>query len=132
MANFLKKFFGSITEKPWEKERAAIDTAHAGKTFEISTQKSAVIIIFGIATVLFSLIFTGYIYSLPPGQDTNYLLRPNFLWINTLILFFVSYYFSKITKDLGWSPKETFESGIQKTISWYLNNQKWLDDVADT
>ena len=100
MANFLKKFFGSITEKPWEKERAAIDTAHAGKTFEISTQKSAVIIIFGIATVLFSLIFTGYIYSLPPGQDTNYLLRPNFLWINTLILFFVSYYFSKITKDL--------------------------------
>ena len=58
MANFLKKFFGSITEKPWEKERAAIDTAHAGKTFEISTQKSAVIIIFGIATVLFSLIFT--------------------------------------------------------------------------
>ena len=100
MANFLKKFFGSITEKPWEKERAAIDNAHAGKTFEISTQKSAVIIIFGIATVLFSLIFTGYIYSLPPGQDTNYLLRPNFLWINTLILFFVSYYFSKITKDL--------------------------------
>jgi len=39
---------------------------------------------------------------------------------------------SKITKDLGWSPKETFESGIQKTISWYLSNQKWLDDVADS
>ena len=39
---------------------------------------------------------------------------------------------SKITKDLDWSPKETFESGIQKTISWYLSNQKWLDDVADS
>ena len=71
MSNFLKKFFGSITEKSWEAERAAIDTAHTGRTFEISTQKSAVIIIFGIATVLFSLIFTGYIYSLPPGQITN-------------------------------------------------------------
>ena len=100
MANFLKKLFGSITEKPWEKDRVAIDTAHAGRTFEISTQKSAVIIIFGIATVLFSLIFTGYIYSLPPEQDTNYLLRPNLLWINTIILFFVAYYFSKITNDL--------------------------------
>ena len=39
---------------------------------------------------------------------------------------------SKITKDLGWSPKETFESGIQKTISWYLSNQKWLNDVVDS
>ena len=61
MANFLKKLFGSITEKPWEKDRVAIDTAHAGRTFEISTQKSAVIIIFGIATVLFSLIFCNLI-----------------------------------------------------------------------
>jgi len=59
-----------------------------------------VVIIFGIATVLFSLVFTGYIYSLPPNQDTNYLLRPNLLWVNTFILFFISYYFNKISKDL--------------------------------
>ena len=39
---------------------------------------------------------------------------------------------SKITKELGWSPRETFESGIEKTISWYLSNQKWLNDVADS
>ena len=83
MSNLIKKFFGTLVEKPWEKEQATIDNLHKGKTFDISVQKSAVIIIFGIATVLFSLIFTGYIYSLPPEQDTKYLLRPNLLWINT-------------------------------------------------
>ena len=96
----LKKIFGTLLEKPWEKEQAAIDSLHQGRTFNVSTQKSAVIIIFGIATVLFSLIFTGYIYTLPPSQDTKYLLKPNLLWINTSILFFVAYYFNKVTQDL--------------------------------
>ena len=31
---------------------------------------------------------------------------------------------SKIEKDLGWRPKETFESGIEKTIKWYLDYYK--------
>ena len=100
MSNLLKKLFGTLLQKPWETERAAIDNAHEGKTFDISVQKSAVIIIFGIATVLFSLIFTSYLYTLPPGQDTKYLLRPNLLWINTLTLFFVTYFFNKVTHDL--------------------------------
>ena len=96
----LKKIFGALLEKPWEKEQAEIDSLHKGKAFNVSNQKSAVIIIFGIATVLFSLIFTGYIYTLPPTQDTKYLLKPNLLWVNTLILLFVAYYFNKVTKDL--------------------------------
>ena len=100
MSNFIKKLFGALVEKPWEKEQAEIDTLHKGKTFDISLQKSAVIIIFGVATVLFSLIFTTYLYTLPPEQDTRYLLKPNLLWLNTIILFFVTYYFSKITNDL--------------------------------
>ena len=100
MSNFIKKLFGTLTEKPWESERAKIDDAHIGKTFDLSVQTSAVIIIFGIATVLFSLIFTGYIYSIPPEQDTRYLLKPNFLWINTFVLFVITYFFSKITGDL--------------------------------
>ena len=50
--------------------------------------------------ILFSLIFTSYLYTLPPEQDTQYLLRPNLLWINTLILFFVTYFFNKVTGDL--------------------------------
>ncbi len=100
MSNLIKKLFGTLLQKPWDKDQMVLDTSHTGKTFDISSQKSAVIIIFGIATVLFSLIFTAYIYSIPPGQDTMYLLKPNLLWINTLILFFVAYFFSKITKDL--------------------------------
>ena len=95
MSNFIKKLFGTLTEKPWESNRAKIDDAHIGKTFDLSVQTSAVIIIFGIATVLFSLIFTGYIYSIPPEQDTRYLLKPNFLWINTFVLFVIAYFFSK-------------------------------------
>ena len=112
MSNLIKKLFGTLVEKPWEKEQATIDNLHKGKTFNLSVQKSAVIIIFGIATVLFSLIFTGYIYTLPPNQDTKYLLKPNLLWLNTLILFFVTYYFSKITKDL--KNKEIFK--IKKNL----------------
>ncbi len=100
MNNFIKKLFGTLLEKPWESERASIDDAHSGQTFDLSVQKSAVIIIFGIATVLFSLIFTGYIYSIPPEQDTKYLLKPNLLWINTLVLFIISYYFSKVTNEI--------------------------------
>ena len=100
MSNLLKKFFSTLLEKPWENDQAALDNAHEGKTFNISIQKSAVVIIFGIATVLFSLVFTSYLYTLPPGQDTKYLLRPNLLWINTLVLFFVTYFFNKVTSDL--------------------------------
>ena len=112
MSNLIKKLFGTLAQKPWEKEQMVLDASHTGKTFDISSQKSAVIIIFGIATVLFSLIFTAYIYSIPPGQDTMYLLKPNLLWVNTLILFFVAYFFSRITKDL--EKKETLK--IKKNL----------------
>ena len=100
MSNLLNKLFGTLLDKPWENDQAALDNAHEGKTFNISIQKSAVVIIFGIATVLFSLVFTSYLYTLPPDQDTKYLLRPNLLWINTLVLFIVTYFFNKLTSDL--------------------------------
>jgi dTDP-glucose 4,6-dehydratase len=38
---------------------------------------------------------------------------------------------SKIEKELGWVPAETFESGLQKTISWYLANETWWRRVQD-
>jgi len=38
---------------------------------------------------------------------------------------------SKIEQELGWKPQETFESGIRKTIQWYLNNQEWCKHVQD-
>lgn len=36
---------------------------------------------------------------------------------------------SKIENDLGWKPKESFDSGIRKTIEWYLNNSEWCSQV---
>ena len=36
---------------------------------------------------------------------------------------------SKIRRDLGWSPKESFESGLRKTVEWYLTNQEWCRNV---
>lgn len=36
---------------------------------------------------------------------------------------------TKLERELGWKPAETFETGIQKTVQWYLNNQEWTDGV---
>lgn len=49
-----------------------------------------------------------------PGHDTRYAIDAN-----------------KINRDLGWKPLETFETGIKKTIEWYLNNQEWCSHVQD-
>jgi dTDP-glucose 4,6-dehydratase len=38
---------------------------------------------------------------------------------------------SKIQRELGWQPQETFESGIRKTVEWYLNNLDWCRRVQD-
>ncbi|MBN6064018.1 dTDP-glucose 4,6-dehydratase [Aggregatibacter actinomycetemcomitans] len=38
---------------------------------------------------------------------------------------------TKISRELGWKPQETFESGIRKTVEWYLNNRKWWSRVLD-
>jgi dTDP-glucose 4,6-dehydratase len=39
---------------------------------------------------------------------------------------------SKIANDLGWQPEESFESGMDKTIEWYLRNPDWCQEIADT
>ncbi|MEG2830397.1 MAG: GDP-mannose 4,6-dehydratase, partial [Edwardsiella sp. (in: enterobacteria)] len=38
---------------------------------------------------------------------------------------------SKIERELGWRPQETFESGIRKTVAWYLANERWWRAVMD-
>ncbi len=38
---------------------------------------------------------------------------------------------SKIEKDLGWTPKETFETGLRKTVDWYLENTEWWNRVLN-
>jgi dTDP-glucose 4,6-dehydratase len=38
---------------------------------------------------------------------------------------------SKIAADLGWKPQETFETGLRKTVQWYLENRDWWQRVLD-
>lgn len=49
-----------------------------------------------------------------PGHDVRYAIDAN-----------------KINKELCWHPEETFESGIKKTIEWYLSNNEWCKNVQD-
>ncbi|MEZ9316563.1 dTDP-glucose 4,6-dehydratase [Vibrio lentus] len=49
-----------------------------------------------------------------PGHDVRYAIDAN-----------------KIAQALNWTPDETFESGIRKTVEWYLNNQQWWQRVLD-
>ena len=49
-----------------------------------------------------------------PGHDVRYAINA-----------------SKINRDLDWEPKENFESGIQKTVGWYLNNMSWSENVQN-
>ena len=37
---------------------------------------------------------------------------------------------SKINRELGWKPAETFETGIRKTVQWYLDNQEWVKNIT--
>ena len=110
--SIIKKLFGTLTQKPWEENQAVIDSAHSGRAFNLSNQMSAVIIIFGVSTAIFILIFSGYLYSLPPEQDTTYILKTYLLWINTLVLIFVTFYFNKISSDL----KKKITNNVKKNL----------------
>ena len=48
-----------------------------------------------------------------PGHDRRYAIDP-----------------AKIRRELGWSPETSFETGIQKTIDWYLSNPDWLESAG--
>ena len=137
MNSLLKKIFSTLTEKPWEASQAAIDTKHSGQTFNLSNQMSVVIIIFGISSVLFSLIFTGYLYSLPPEQDTTLILKTNLLWINTLVLIVVTYFFDKIRRDFNKNITSKIKQNLitvgalsylfllLQLLLWYLIDGRW-------
>ena len=47
-----------------------------------------------------------------PGHDRRYAIDP-----------------TKLVKELGWKPKENFETGIRKTVQWYLDHQDWVNGV---
>ena len=47
-----------------------------------------------------------------PGHDRRYAIDP-----------------TRIESELGWGPKETFASGLRKTVQWYLDHEKWIDSI---
>ena len=47
-----------------------------------------------------------------PGHDRRYAIDP-----------------SKIIKELQWRPSETFQTGLRKTVDWYISNQAWIDNI---
>ena len=49
-----------------------------------------------------------------PGHDVRYAINAN-----------------KIQRDLGWKPEESFESGILKTVKWYLDNNEWCENIQN-
>jgi len=38
---------------------------------------------------------------------------------------------TKIEKELGWKPAETFATGIRKTVAWYLENKQWWQNIQN-
>ena len=49
-----------------------------------------------------------------PGHDRRYAIDP-----------------SKIERELGWTPAESFETGLAKTVDWYLDNEWWWGPIRD-
>jgi dTDP-glucose 4,6-dehydratase len=37
---------------------------------------------------------------------------------------------AKLRRELGWSPRESFETGLAKTVDWYLANRAWCEDIT--
>lgn len=98
-------------------------TAKVGKTYNIGghNEKQNIDVVKTICTILDNIkpradgqSYTQQITFVKdrPGHDLRYAIDA-----------------SKIKKELGWQPQETFESGIQKTVEWYLSNQDWVNHV---
>jgi len=47
-----------------------------------------------------------------PGHDQRYAIDP-----------------TRVTTEIGWAPKETFESGLRRTVAWYLEHPDWVERV---
>ena len=94
-----------------------------GETYNIGghNEKTNLEVVQAICAILDELVPQSYQYSTlithvadRPGHDRRYAIDA-----------------SKIDKDLGWKPEETFETGLRKTVQWYLDNPKWCQRVQD-
>lgn len=98
---------------------AILDVLEKGKTGQVynigsSNEKTNIEVVKTILSILGkSEEFITYVKD-RPGHDKRYAIDS-----------------SKIQNELGWSPKMNFESGIKKTIEWYLNNQNWIKNIKN-
>jgi dTDP-glucose 4,6-dehydratase len=107
-----------------EAVRAVLARGRAGETYNIGgwNEKRNIEIVETICSILDELcaddpvIPHGKLISFVkdrPGHDRRYAMDAR-----------------KIERELGWKPRETFESGIRKTIAWYLQNEGWVEEVT--
>lgn len=105
--------------------RLVLKKGHVGETYNIGghNEKTNLEVVRTICTLLNKLVpdsphipheeLITYV-SDRPGHDLRYAIDAN-----------------KIAKELGWVPEETFKSGMEKTIKWYLDNPVWCQHVQD-
>ena len=110
--------------EPWSKSRP---TGEEGETYNIGgkNEKQNIEVVKTICKILDQLVpnhpgtikkYEEHITFVEdrPGHDQRYAID------NT-----------KISQILNWQPAETFETGIKKTVEWYLQNEKWWQQVLD-
>jgi dTDP-glucose 4,6-dehydratase len=100
-----------------------VTTGKVGETYNIGghNEKQNIEVVNTICTILDALVpkDTGYAKQITyvadrPGHDRRYAIDA-----------------TKMSKELNWQPEETFETGLRKTIEWYLANQIWCQHVQD-
>ena len=104
--------------------RRVLEAGRVGETYNIGgwNEKSNLEVVHTLCTILDELSPRGdgkpyeeqIIYVKDrPGHDRRYAIDA-----------------SKIERELGWRPAETFDTGIRKTVRWYLDNQAWVSNVT--
>lgn len=102
--------------------RLVLERGKPGETYNIGgwNEKTNLEVVQSICTILDELHPQGSLHSKlityvadRPGHDKRYAINA-----------------TKIANDLGWKPQETFESGLRKTVEWYLANDAWVKSVT--